>query len=180
VAALTVWTHGDGLLSVLGPIGLAAAAGTALVIDLDPKGPSCRGVGSLAALVRSGPRLDDLRPSAAGPALLANGGIEPEAAESVVRALIGGWPVVVLRSPDDRGHFAPVVPVYPLMPGLLASSPDRFCVFQRTGFPAEPGGEGIVLPRPGSGTVQRLLTGSLPVGSKWIRAWRQVWEHPWR
>ncbi len=180
VTALTIWTQGDGLLSVLAPIGLAAAAGTSLVIDLDPDGPSFGGSVSLAALVRSGPRRDDLRPQASGPAVLANGGIDPGEAETVVRALIEGWPSIVMRSPCDAGLFAPVVPVYPLLPGSLTPSPDRFCVFQRTGFYAERGAEGIEIPRPSAATVRSLLTGSLPGRSRWVRAWRPVWEHPWR
>ncbi len=179
MTALTIWTRGDGLLSVLAPIGLAAAAGTCLLIDLDPNGPSFGGTGSLAELVRSGPRRDDLRPQAGGPAVLANGGVDPGEAEAVVRALIEGWPYVVLRSPSDAGLFAPVVPVYPLLPGALSPSPDRFCVFQRTGFYAERGLEGIEIPRPGGGTVRSLLHGSVPARNRWVRAWRPVWEHSW-
>ena len=178
--ALTIWTKGDGLLSVLAPMGLAVAAGTALVIDLDPDGPSLRGAGSLAELVRSGPRRDDLQPQAAGPAVLANGGVEAEEAAPVVQALIRGWPFVVLRSPCDAGRFAPIVPVYPLLPGALFSSPDRFCVYQRTGFETDRAGDGIVLPCPRPGTIRSLLSGTLPVRSRWVRAWRSVWEHPWR
>lgn len=180
MAALTVWTCGDGLLSVLAPIGLAMIAGTALVIDLDPQGPSFGGKSSLAALVESSPRRDDLQPSAPGPAFLANGGVEPETAEPVVRALMKGWPAVVLRSPDDLSAFTPVVPIYPMLPGPLASVPDRYCVFQRTGFRVEQPADGIVLPRPRSNTIQRILGGSTPVRSRWVQRWRQVWEHPWR
>jgi hypothetical protein len=180
VKALTVWTKGDGLLSVLAPIGLAVAAGTSLVIDLDPNGPSLRGSGSLAELVRSGPRRDDLQPTAAGPAVLANGGVEAEEAAPVVQALIRGWPSVVLRSPCDVDRFAPIVPVYPLLPGPLFPSPDRFCVYQRTGFEMDRVENGIVLPCPRRGTIRSLLSGSLPVRSRWVRAWRSVWEHPWR
>lgn len=178
VAALTVWTHGGGLLSILAPIGLAVAAGTALLVDLDSTGPSYWGAATLADLARAGPRRDDLRPQVAGPAVLANGGIEPDQAEPVLTALADGWPAVVFRSPRDRADFAPLVPVYPLLPGVSAE-PGRFCVFQRTGFEAGAPGPGITLPSPGRRTIQSLLTGSLPVRSRWIRAWADVWRYPW-
>jgi hypothetical protein len=179
VAALTVWTSGGGLLSILAPIGLAVAAGTALLVDLDSAGPSYWGTATLADLVRAGPRRDDLRPQVAGPAVLANGGIEPDQAGPVIRALTDGWPSVVLRSPEDRVEFAPIVPVYPLLPGAVSVAPDRFCVFQRTGFETENPQPGITLPCPRRQTIQSLLTGSLPVRSRWFRAWSDVWRHPW-
>lgn len=179
MAALTVWTSGGGLLSILAPMGLAVAAGTALLVDLDSTGPSYWGAATLADLVRAGPRRDDLRPQAAGPAVLANGGIEPDRAWPVIRALADGWPAVVLRSPGDRADFAPIVPVYPLLPEAVAAAPDRFCVLQRTGFETENSQPGITLPCPRRRTIQGLLKGSLPVRSRWVRAWSDVWRHPW-
>src|SRR4030066_639874 len=50
--ALAIWTPEDGVLGALAPLGLAASAGTALVIDLDPLGPRYPGEPSLADLVR--------------------------------------------------------------------------------------------------------------------------------
>lgn len=179
MTALTVWTHGGGLLSILAPIGLTVAAGTALLVDLDSTGPSYWGAATLADLVRAGPRRDDLRPQVAGPAVLANGGIEPDQAGAVIRALADGWPAVVFRSPGDTADFAPIVPVYPLLPEAVSAEPDRFCVFQRTGFEAGDSGPGITLPCPRRRTIQSLLSGSLPVRSRWIRAWADVWRHPW-
>ena len=88
LAALTVFTNRDGLLSVIAPIGLAAAVPTGLVVDLDPNGPLLPGVATLAALVESGPRRVDLQPAAEGTAMLANGGLDPEEAETVVRHLL--------------------------------------------------------------------------------------------
>ena len=55
MSALAVWTAYDGLLSATAPLGLAAAAGTALVVDLDPEGPVYPGPASLADLVVEGP-----------------------------------------------------------------------------------------------------------------------------
>ena len=37
--ALAIWSPEDGVLGAVAPLGLAAAAGTALVVDLDPRGP---------------------------------------------------------------------------------------------------------------------------------------------
>lgn len=180
LAALTVFTNRDGLLSVIAPIGLAAAVPTCLVVDLDPNGPLLPGVATLAALVESGPRRVDLQPAAEGTAMLANGGICPEEAETVVRHLLDGWPHVVLRSDVDRGLFAPVVPVHPMLPGWPYGDPSRFCVYQEAGFRVERPAQGIVLPRPTAGTVGKLLNGALPPKSRWISAWREVWAHPWR
>lgn len=176
---MTIWTKGGGLLSVLAPMGLAVAAGTALLVDLDPAGPSYWGAATLADLARAGPRRADLRPQQPGPAVLANGGIDTADAEPVVRALIEGWPAVVLRNPNDRAGFAPLVPVFPLLPAGVADKPDRFCVFQRTGYETGQTGDGITLPCPRRRTIQNLLGGTLPVRSKWIRAWRDVWGHTW-
>ncbi|MEE8489046.1 MAG: hypothetical protein V3S43_01840, partial [Acidimicrobiia bacterium] len=82
--ALAIWSPEDGVLGAVAPLGLAAASGTALVVDLDPNGPNYPGASSLAALVADGPRRSDLQPVRKGVAVLANGGIEPEDAEAVL------------------------------------------------------------------------------------------------
>ncbi len=179
MAALTIWTPGGGLLSYLAPLGLAAAAGTALVVDLDPSGPVPQGSGSLAELISSGPRREDLRPAARGVVLLPNGGVDREASAPVVAALLEGWPAVVFSSPVDDAAYAPIVPVIPLYPGPFSPSFSRFAVFQRTGFEVERPARGIVLPRPSNATVGRMLRGEMPGRSRWVSAWRAVWEHPW-
>ena len=180
LAALTVFTNRDGLLSVIAPIGLAAAASTCLVVDLDPNGPVLPGIATLADMVESGPRRADLGPAKEGIAMLANGGINPSRAESVIRHLLDGWPRVVLRSEIDRDLFAPVVPVCPLLPGWSPNDLARFSVYQEAGFAVKRPGEGIVLPRPSSGTVGKLLNGALPAKSRWINSWRKVWAHSWQ
>ncbi len=180
MAALTIWTPGGGLLSLLAPLGLAAAAGTALVVDLDPSGPVPDDATSLAELAESGPRSEDLRPAATGIAVLPNGGALGDEVAPVIDALLRGWPAVVFKSPADEAHHAPVVPVVPLYPGPFAPTFGRFAVFQRTGFDVDRPPGGIILPRPSSATVGRLLRGEMPGRSRWINAWRGVWEHPWR
>ena len=66
-------TESDHVLSVVAPVGLAAAAARpALVIDLDPNGPAYPGTRSLADLVGEGPtRLSSFlaRPVPVAPAL---------------------------------------------------------------------------------------------------------------
>ncbi len=181
MAALAVWTAGDGLISAVAPLGLAASAGTALVVDLDPTGPTYPGTASLAHLVVDGPRRADLVPDRRGVAVLRNGGIDPAEAHQVVEALIAGWPHVVLRvgAAAHADGFAPLVPVWPLLPGILSPRPDAPCVYQRTGFGTRPPGPGPVLPRPRSNFLAGLLDGVVVRGSRWVRAWEQVWGLPW-
>jgi hypothetical protein len=66
VPALAVWSPEDGILGAVAPLALAAAAGTALVVDLDPGGPRYPGAATLAGLVADGPRRSDLEPDAKG------------------------------------------------------------------------------------------------------------------
>ncbi|MCP4251643.1 MAG: hypothetical protein GY778_31790, partial [bacterium] len=148
--ALAVWTASDGLLSAVAPLGLAAAAGTALVVDLDPAGPDYPGPASLAELVADGPRRADLVPGRSGVAVLRNGGVDATEAREVIDALAVGWPHLVVRvgDPGMADGLAPLVPVWPLLPGILAPQVDTQCVYQRTGFAATPSGPGPVLPQP--------------------------------
>jgi hypothetical protein len=179
--ALTVWTQGDGLLSVVAPLGLGASAGTALVVDLDPDGPQYPATGSLADLVANGPRRRDLTPTRRGLAVLPNGGVCVDDAADVVQALMAGWPAVVLRVSSDEAtdRFAPVVPVRPLLPGFLASKGEAPAVFQDFGFGVAAPGPGPVLPRLRPSFLKGMLEGVVGSGSRWVRAWRRVWSRPW-
>ena len=174
MAVRAVHTREDGLLGALAPLGLGAAAGTALVIDLDPAGPRYPGPGSLADLVDEGPRRSDLAPTRAGLAVLRNGGIDARAASEVVGALLAGWPAVVLRVPSADGPHPADVTVAPLVPGSLFAAGDaQWVVHQDLGFriPAD----GIVLPPLRRLTAAGLLAGMVPMRSSWVRAWRPVW-----
>jgi hypothetical protein len=181
--ALAIWTPEDGVLGALAPLGLAAAAGTALVIDLDPLGPRYPGEPSLADLVREGPRRADLSPARRGVAVLRNGGVGPAAAAEVVSALVAGWERVVLRLPPRPapvGSMGTVVPVRLLIPGGLFVRTGGPAVYQSTRTMLPLPGPGVRLPVPSAGTVAGLLKGCLPVaGDRWVRAWRPVWETPW-
>ncbi|MBT8192999.1 MAG: hypothetical protein KJP22_06340 [Acidimicrobiia bacterium] len=174
---LAVRTPEDGLLGALAPLGLGAAAGTALVVDLDPSGPSYPGAGSLASLVEDGPRRSDLSPDRSGLAVLRNGGIDPDGADEVVASLAAGRPSVVLRLPASGKRRADIV-VRPLVPGgLFPTGEATAAVFQDLGFrlPAP----GPVLPVLSRGTAAALLAGSIPMRSRWVRAWKAAWEGAW-
>jgi len=175
MAVLAVHTREDGLLSALAPLGLGAATGTALVIDLDPAGPRYPGAGSLAELVSDGPRRSDLSPTRAGLAVLRNGGVDARSAADVVAALVEGWPAVVLRLPKASGDLRPDVEVRPLVPGgLYPHDSGPSIVYQDLGFriPAE----GPVLPPLKRPAAAALLAGTVPFRSSWVRAWRAMWE----
>jgi hypothetical protein len=175
--ALAIWSPEDAVLGAVAPLGLAAAAGTALVVDLDPHGPRYPGSGSLAALVADGPRRSDLSPDRRGVAVLANGGIDREDARAVIDALVDGWPAVVIRLPGDYAGGAGAVPVVPLVPGDLLSVYGSDAVFQQAGWRVPSPDAAIVLPRPRRSTISMLLTGmSPPPADRWVGAWRELWE----
>ena len=124
------------MLSVVAPIGLAAAAARpALVIDLDPHGPQFPGPRSLAELVAEGPTRSELFPRMAGArgssvALLRNGGVGWESTVSMIEALAEQWPALVLRLPSRGPWPWPVVPVLSLLPGILRPVGGRAAVWQ--------------------------------------------------
>jgi hypothetical protein len=60
MAVSGIFVANDGVLAVVAPIGMAAAVGTCLVVDLC-SGDQTDGV-SLATLVREGPSNEQLRP----------------------------------------------------------------------------------------------------------------------
>lgn len=176
--ALAVQCEADGVLGAIAPLALAASVGTALVVDLDAAGPHYPSRGSLARLVSEGPRRPDLVPSRAGVCVLGNGGIDFAAAGEIVEALIRGWPHVVLRC-RDRLPICPNVPVVPLLPGGLIVATHHRAVYQQMGWREKAPGSGPVLPTPSRATVRALCEGRVPVHSRWIRSWRQVWGLPW-
>lgn len=170
-------TSPDPVMSVLGPIGLAAAAGTALIVDLDEglRRPRTR---SLADIAADGARLSELAPGRRGVALVSSGELPPETVVEVVARLSLHWPAVVIR-PGPWGWEGPTVPLIPLYPGWLAPSHIGAAVWQRVPGGAAPPATGPVLPAPGAGLVRRMLAGGLPGRSRWTRAWAAVWELPW-
>lgn len=179
---VAVWTPEDGLLGALAPLGLAVAAGSAIVLDLDPGGPRYRGSRSLADLASEGLRGPDLVPRR-GVGVVRNGGVGPADAAEIVHALIAAHPTVVLRlppRPTPEGTPFPVVPVRLLAPGGLFPGNDRPAVYQATPVLTRMPTEGIRLPIPNPATVAALLHGRRPVArDRWIAAWKRAWRFPW-
>lgn len=174
-----VRTFGDELLSAIAPLGLAMAAGTALVVDIDPDGPAYPGERTVAEMTDEGPRRPEMRPERTGVAYLRNGGADPLAALDLVGTLSITWPVIVARVAGTPVPF-PVIPVRPLWPGFLAPDGTRPAVWQMVPGGGDRPGPGPVLPPPGRATVTALLAGRRPLRSRWVRAWAQVWELPWQ
>ena len=178
--ALAIWSPEDEVLGAIAPLALGAAAGTAVIVDLDVDGPRYPGELTLAGLVSDGPTKADLSPQRRGIAVVSNGGVDPEDAEPVLRALVDGWPAVVFRLPADHIGGDGAIPVFPLIPGSMMDRPSGPAIYQRSGWRVRVPEGGIVLPRPSRGTISALLTGHTPhPGDRWIRAWRRAWDQSW-
>lgn len=169
------------MLGAVAPLGLAVAApGPALVVDLDPEGPAYPGEGSLRRLVDEGPRRDDLAPARRGIAVLRNGGVSLREAAPVVKAMIGGWPNVVVRLPSQSTERSfPTVTLRLLIPGELFPADGALAAYQSLGWRVSAPGPGPVLPRPTPRTLESLLRGTLMPPDRWLRALRTLWRIPW-
>lgn len=167
----------DPVLSVLGPIGLAAAAGTALIVDL-AGGLRRATTRTLADIASDGARLSELAPGRRGVAVVASGGLPLDVVTEIVSRLAAHWPAVVIR-PGIDGWEGPTAPLVPLYPGWLTPEHRGAAVWQRVPGGSTPTGPGPVLPPPGRGLIQRMLRGDLPARRRWVRAWEPVWELPW-
>lgn len=178
MSVIATWSPADAALHTLVPLGLAVAAGTALVIDLDREGARIGSGPTLADLVREGATRAQLEPSRRGPAFLSNGGIEPADAQELIAGLCERWPAVVLRCPPRLDRPVGSIAILPLLPDphtLVAASP---AVYQRCGFSPRHAPAGLVLPVPRRGTVEHLLGGRSPRRSdRWIRALQPLWSH---
>lgn len=162
----------DPVLHRIGPFGLAAAAGTCLVIDLDPTAADLPGP-TLASLLTEGATSSHLRSERAGVAVIGNGGVSEGEAEDLVAALVAGWPAVVLRVPPG----APSVRFLPLDPPELRPRRAFRAVWQASmrGSTAP----GIVLPPLRRAAVRSLCAGRLEPRSRWVRSWAPVWGASW-
>lgn len=181
---LTVGGITDPVLAHVAPLGLAASAAPALVVDLDPDVPALPGGRTVAGLLEDGPRGDDLAPRRPGVAVLASGGAGVRDGWPLVERLASGWRRVVVRlssadvgDPPGGAH----VPVHPLLPGPLAPPVVRPAVYQAM-LPGarRPGPGTILLPAIPRGALVRLLEGVIEPRSRWVRAWAPVWRMPWR
>lgn len=185
MTVLAVSTPTGGVLGAVAPLGLLAAGGpTALLVDVDPDGPRYPGSGTLADMVEDGPTAKDLSPVRKGAAVLGNGGIALTDALEVVKALIAGWPQVVLRLPPTVSEVrplasTPVVSVHPLLDVDLFAIPQGSIVYQRMSRTAHKRFPGVVLPVPNATCWPSLLAGTFPAADRWVRAWRVVWRAQW-
>jgi hypothetical protein len=166
----------DAVLGWVGPIGLALAAGTALIIDVRPDSRSRSG--TLADLMMDGPRLHDLSPGRRGVAHIASGAMESHDLNLAIETLAGRWPAVVVRS-DGRLWQGPTVPYRPILPGLLKESHPSPSVWQPTSGAGIQSLPGPVLPRLGRRSVVAMLEGNLPAARRWVSAWHPIWDMPW-
>lgn len=167
----------DPVMSLLGPIGLAASVGTALIVDLG-SGSKTLQARTLADIAEDGPRLDELAPGRSGVAMISAGALSLESAAIWVERLAAHWPAIVIR-PGPHAWPGPTVPLVPLYPGWLAPAPVGAAVWQPVPGGSRPSGSGPVLPALGAGLARRMLGGSLPVRSRWVRSWAVVWDLPW-
>lgn len=170
-------TSPDPVMSVLGPIGLAASAGTALVVDLG-EGLRIPRRRTLADVAAEGPRLEELAPGRRGVAFMSGGGLALKEAAELVERLGRHWPALVVRV-GASGWDGPVVPVIPLYPGWLAPDHAGAAVWQAVPGGGRPPGPGPLLPSPGRSTTRRVLAGGMPASGRWVKAWLQVWRLPW-
>ena len=167
----------DPVLSVLGPLGLAASLGTALVVDLSSDLQIGHGR-TLADIDSEGPRLEELSPGRSGVAVIASGALDVIRAAELIADLGTRWPALVVRV-NGTPWDGPTVPLVPLYPGWLESTGEGASVWQPTGPSSKPRGPGPVLPRLKQGLARGMLAGQLPARSRWIRAWSSVWDMPW-
>lgn len=175
---LAVSAPTDRVLHHIAPLGLAAAASSAVVVDLDPAAPAYPAP-SAAELIEEGLRRRHLAPERKGVAVLSSGGVDLESGADLVAVLADGWPAVVVRVPHPDAPW-PVVEVKPMLPGPLAPQGGRPAAYQRI-LPGGPlPGPGLGLPPLRRAVVTSLLSGRVEPRWRWVRAWRRAWELPWR
>jgi hypothetical protein len=167
----------DPVLSLFGALGLAAAAGTALVVDMSATLVTAT-TRTIADLLEDGPSLNELSPARSGVAVISAGPIASADASSMIARLAVNWPAVVVRCTAETWS-GPKVPVRPLLPGLLAPTEMIPAVWQAVYGGVHPPGPGPVLPRLGPRAANNLMLGRLPRRGSWLRVWGKVWGMPW-
>ncbi len=164
------------MLSWIGPIGLALAAGTALIVDVRTR--YLPGTKTLAQLMVDGPTLLDLSPGRRGVATIASGAMTGDQLTHAVEILAGRWPALVVRS-DGKLWPGPTVPYRAILPGFLGPGAASPSVWQPATGVSVPSLPGPVLPRLGRRPVMAMLEGKTPQARRWVDSWRGIWEMPW-
>ncbi|GIU91179.1 MAG: hypothetical protein KatS3mg011_0085 [Acidimicrobiia bacterium] len=165
----------DRVLHHIAPLGLAAAAGTAVVVDLDPEGPPYPGGTTVASLLSDGVGRDHLFPARDGVAVLSSGGADLEAAAGLLAALGERWPAVVARTPGRPRGWTHLW-VVPLLPSPIRVSAEPPVVYQACRRGVRGPSDGITLPAIDRGKIETLLGGRVDRRWRWVAAWRRVWE----
>ncbi len=165
----------DPVLSYVGSVGMAMAAGSGLVVDLCDTGSRNR---SLADLDADGPRLEELSPGRQGIAVLAGGPVDRDRAAQLVFDLAERWPVVVVRV-SSPPFASPCVPLVPLYPGRLSPSGDEPAAWQPVGPVRSAPGPGPVLPPLPSRLTRQVLAARHPRHCRWTKAVARLWDLPW-
>lgn len=178
MSVLATWSPADLALGTIVPLGLAVAAGTCLVIDLDHDGLAPPGTHpTLADLVRHGAERRHLEPTVPGPAYLANGGVEVHEAADIVSAMVERWPNAVLRCPGRAPRPAGATAVLPLLPEPHVRVAEPPAVYQRIGISPRSAPPGVTLPPIPRRTAEALLAGRRPVRpDRWIRSVATLWR----
>ncbi|MDX1468933.1 MAG: hypothetical protein R3258_06290 [Acidimicrobiia bacterium] len=176
IRVLAVWSP-DPVMSLLAPVGLASAAGTALVIDRVRRQPQGTGR-TLFDVVNEGPRLDEISPGRPGVATIGAGSLGASETHEAAQTLASRWPAVVVRAPSDAWP-GPIVPVHVLYGGAVLTWDHGPAVWQPVDGAGRAPGPGPMLPRVAPRMVRHILRGWLPGPGRWTRAWRQVWGIPW-
>lgn len=170
-------TAPDPVMSVLAPVGLASAAGTALVIDLVRARPGA-GRRTLSDVVTEGPRLDEISPGRSGVASIGAGSLGASETLEAAQMLASRWPAVVVRVPGGSWP-GPVVPVHVLYGSDLTTWDQGPAVWQPLAGGGRPPGPGPILPSVGPRLVRHVLNGWMPRSGRWVTAWGRVWGIPW-
>ena len=167
----------DPLLSFAAAVGLASVRGTALIVDAVAVGDAQQR--TLADLVDEGPTRTELGPGRSGVGLIAAGELEPDQIATAFAEFAGHWPSIVVRTPVRITELptVPVVPLYPV-PSPVVSLP-HVAVWQPVHRSGRAPGPGPVLPRLPLRQLRRILARTLPRSSRWLAAWRPVWDMQW-
>ena len=163
----------DPVLHHIAALGLAAAAGRCLVVDLDESAPRYTNR-TLRDLVDNGIRAVHLE-SRPGVAVLGNGGISFADAAGTIDRLLENWGRMVVRDGGTPHPFR-TLSVEPLLPDPFDL--ERVDVVQATEW-GQQSADRPTLPPLRRHQIRSILGGTIEPRWRWVRAWQTVWSRPW-